>query len=327
MPEGSDVESIVARPPPSATRRRVSERHLVIAGVLVLWIGGGSVYAAMATSAETIPPLLGTGVRFVIAGSILAAWGRRQLPPGSRRPARAHWRSATVLGTLNVLIGTGGIVVAVKYLPSGTVALLAATAPMWVALVERMWLRRSVSRRVAIGLVIGFAGAGLLVTQSGSGHLDVRWALVVIGCSAAWGLGMVLASVAPPAASVSLVTGMQMVIGGVLMFVLAAAVGELGSFHVGEITERSLVGWIWILLMGALIGFSVCMWLLRVTTPALVATASYVNPVVATVIGWAVLDETISGRTVVSGGLVLVGVVLIVTMPGAGRRQPQDPLH
>jgi drug/metabolite transporter (DMT)-like permease len=146
----------------------------VVGGVLILWIGWGSVYAAMATSAETIPPLLATGVRFMLAGCVLGALG------GARRVSadlatRREWRSAATLGFLCILIGTGGIVVSVKYVASGTVALLAATAPMWVALVERFWLRRTIPPRSVVGLLVGFAGTTLLVTQGGSAAVDLGW--------------------------------------------------------------------------------------------------------------------------------------------------------
>jgi drug/metabolite transporter (DMT)-like permease len=290
----------------------------LIAGLLVLWIGWGSVYAAMSTSAETIPPLLATGIRFILAGSVLGALG------GARRvnrelATRREWRSAATLGFLCILIGTGGIVVAVRHVASGTVALLAATAPMWVALVEWVWLRRPVRLPTGVGLLVGFAGAGLLATQTGSSAVNVQWAVIVVLCSGAWGLGMVYASVVPQVPSTGIATGLQMVLGGVMVLVLATTVGELGSFDAGAITARSAIGWVWMLLVGALAGYGVCMWLLRVTSPTLVATASYVNPIVAVLVGWALLGEPITTRSIVSGALVLGSVVVIVTHPpGAG---------
>lgn len=297
-------------------------RSAVVGGVLILWIGWGSVYAAMATSAETIPPLLATGVRFMLAGCVLGALG------GARRVSadlatRREWRSAATLGFLCILIGTGGIVVSVKYVASGTVAVLAATAPMWVALVERFWLRRTIPPRSVVGLLVGFAGTTLLVTQGGSAAVDLGWGVVVVLCSGAWGLGMVYASVAQQAPNPSRATGMQMVLGGAMVLVLGLAVGEVGDLHPGQITERSAVGWCWMLIMGALVGYGVCMWLLRVVSPTLVATASYVNPIVAVIVGWALLDERVTTRSLLAGLLVLVGVAVIVTRRGEASTVPE----
>lgn len=293
-------------------------RGRVVAGVLVLWIGWGSVYAAMATTAETIPPLLATGARFVLAGLVLGVVGG--LRQGRQVAATVRqWRSAATLGVLCILVGTGGIVVAVQYLASGTVALLAATAPMWVAVVERVWLGRRVSARSVVGLLVGFAGTTLLVTQGGAASVDLGWGVVVVACSGAWGLGMVYASVADQAPDPSRATGMQMVLGGLLVLVLALLVGEGSDLDVGEISRRSLLGWAWMLVMGAMVGYGVCMWLLRVVSPTVVATSSYVNPIVAVFVGWAVLDEPVTGRSLTAGVLVLIGVVVIVA------RRPDRP--
>ncbi len=285
-------------------------------GLLVLWIGWGSVYAAMAESARTIPPLLATGVRFTLAGAILAAVGLRKR--GWTALTRRHWRSASTLGLLGVVLGTSGVVLSVRHVASGTVALLAATVPLWVALIELAWLRRHIPRPARVGLVVGFLGTGLLVTQGGSGAVDPFWALVVVLCSAAWALGIVYASEAEQAPNLFLATGLQMMIGGLGTFVLAVATENLGSFRPADVTAASAYGWTWTFLVGALAGYATSMWLVRVTSPTLVATASYINPIVALVIGAILLGEPVGMRTVVAGVAVLAGVVLIIkATPGA----------
>ncbi|MCW2598406.1 MAG: DMT(drug/metabolite transporter) superfamily permease [Frankiales bacterium] len=279
-------------------------------GLLVLWIGWGSVYAAMAESARTIPPLLATGVRFVMAGLILAAIGLRR---GSWAGlTRRHWTSASVLGLLGVVLGTGGVVLSVRHVASGTVALLAATVPLWVALIEFAWLRRHIALPARIGLVVGFLGTGLLVTQGGAGAVDPFWALVVVLCSAAWALGTVYASQAEQAPDLFLATGLQMVIGGLGTFILAVGTEPVTSFRLTQVTAASFYGWAWTFLVGALAGYATAMWLVRVTSPTLVATASYINPIIALVIGAVLLGEPVGLRTVVAGVAVLAGVVLII---------------
>jgi drug/metabolite transporter (DMT)-like permease len=279
-------------------------------GLLVLWVGWGSVYAAMSESARTIPPLLATGVRFSLAGGLLLLAGRRRWP--LRGLTLGHWTAASVLGLFGVLLGTGGIVLSVRHVASGTVALLAATVPLFVALVERIWLGRRIPTLAQVGLVIGFLGTGLLVTAGSSGGADPFWALVVVACSAAWSVGMVYASKAGQAPDVLVATGLQMLLGGVATFAVAVATGDLSAFRLSEVSGASAFGWTWTFLVGALAGYAISMWLVQVTSPTLVATASYVNPVVALVIGAVLLGEPAGPRTVVAGLAVLVGVVLII---------------
>jgi drug/metabolite transporter (DMT)-like permease len=279
-------------------------------GLVVLWIGWGSVYAAMTESARTIPPLLATGVRFSLSGGLLLLAGRRRWP--LRGLTRGHWKAAVVLGFCGVLLGTSGIVLSVRHVASGTVALLAATVPLFVALVERLWLGRRIPTLAQAGLVVGFLGTGLLVTAGGSGGADPFWSLVVVACSAAWALGMVYAAKAEQAPDMLVATGLQMLLGGVATFVLAVATGDLSSFRPSQVTGLSAFGWTWTFLIGALAGYAISMWLVRVTSPTLVATASYVNPVVALLIGAVLLGEPAGSRTVVAGLSVLVGVVLII---------------
>jgi drug/metabolite transporter (DMT)-like permease len=246
---------------------------------------------------------------------------------GAPAPERRHWIWTGVLGLLFLGLGNGGVVWSELRVPSGLAALLVAMVPVWTVLVD--WLRPRGVRPglgVIVGLLIGFAGTALLVAPgevAGRGGVDPVGAAVLMFSTLAWSIGSVASSRVPLPSSPLLATGMEMLGGGAFLLVAGIVAGEPARLDLGAITLRSGLALAYLIVFGSLVAFTAFVWLLRVTTPARVATYAYVNPIVAVILGWAVLGEPLSARTLVAAA-VIVGAVVLITAARA-RRAPEVP--
>jgi drug/metabolite transporter (DMT)-like permease len=291
--------------------------------VYVFW---GMTYLAMRVAVEEIPPYLMAGTRFVLAGAILFVWARRR---GDPAPTAQHWWAATVIGAFLLLGGNASVAWAEQRVPSGLAALLIGVMPIWMVGLE--WLRRGSrpSAQVVAGLLLGAGGVGLLVLPQGGGNgMDLVGAAVLILAAASWAWGSVISKSAPLPESPFLATSLEMIAGGVLCLLVAALSGELKGFSVSEVSGRAALCWLYLVVFGSLVAFTAYIWLLGVTSIAKVGTYAYVNPIVAVLLGWAVLAEPVTWRTVVAAAVILLGVALVnvdwgVTNPFGRRPLPK----
>lgn len=297
-------------------------RSLVVAAFVALYLVWGSTYLAIRYAVETLPPLLMSGVRFLLAGALLVGWSRwRQ----GAKPTRANWRAATIAGGWLLLGGNGAVVWAERRgVPSGLVALLVATMPFWMVVAD--WVRpggRPPRLGVMAGIALGIAGLALLLgpqalAGSEAGTPDALGAAVVIAGSLSWAIGSLYSRTARLPGDAILATGLQMVAGGVLLCLAAVPFGEPGRLDLSRVSVASLAGFLYLIVFGSLIGFTAFAWLLRVSTPARVSTYAFVNPVVAVFLGWLIADEVVTSRTIVAAA-VIVGAVALITFAGARR--------
>jgi drug/metabolite transporter (DMT)-like permease len=295
--------------------------------VYVFW---GMTYLAMRVAVEEIPPYLMAGSRFVLAGMILFAWARRR---GDPAPTLQQWRAAAVVGAFLLLGGNASVAWAEQRVPSGLAALLIGVMPIWMVGLE--WVRRGArpSKQVVAGLLLGAVGVGLLVLPQGAGKgMDLLGAAVLILAAASWAWGSVISKSAPLPKSPFLATSLEMIAGGVLCLLVAVLSGELGGFHISEVSGRATTAWLYLVVFGSLVAFTAYIWLLGVTSIAKVGTYAYVNPIVAMLLGWAVLGEPVTWRTVVAAAIILLGVALVnvnwgLTSPFGRRPHPKtdDP--
>ena len=305
--------------PHGARRERVVDpsRPKLVAAFLAIYLIWGSTYLAIRFAIETIPPFLMAGARFVVAGSVLFAVARaRGAPP----PTMRQWGATTVVGLLLLLGGNGGVVWAEQVVPSGLAALIVATVPLWMVLLE--WARPGGERpsaTVAGGIALGLVGVALLVGPgrvAGVGRVDPLGAAVLLGASLAWAAGSLYSRRASLPIAPLLGAGMHMLSGGAALLLVGLLVGE-GSRVVPEtISAKSALALLYLIVFGAIIGFTAYVWLLRVTTPARVATYAYVNPVVAVLLGWALADEPLGLRVMAAAAMIVAAVALIT---GASR--------
>jgi drug/metabolite transporter (DMT)-like permease len=291
---------------------------MIVAAFAAVYLIWGSTYLAIRYAIETIPPFLMAGARFVVAGTTLY-WISRAL--GAKPPNRADWKTAGVLGAMMFLGGNGGVVWAEQRVPSGLTALLIATEPLWISVID--WVRPRGSRpnwRVATGLLIGFAASGLLVAPGkASGGVDPVGAAVLAVATLSWAGGSLYSRHAVLPRSPLMAASMQMICGGILLFILGSVTGEWIGFRVSAVSTRSLLSLVYLTSFGAIVAFTSYSWLLKVTTLAKASTYAYVNPVIAVMLGWALAGETLSLRT----AFATVAIVLAVAMISSHR----PPVH
>lgn len=292
--------------------------------VYVVW---GSTYLAIKLGDETLPPLPMLGVRFLVAGSLLFAFcARRGLP----RPTRAQWASAALIGLLLLGIGNGTVGWAETRIDSGLAALIIAIVPLWIAVLERVFLGRRLSLRGGIGIAVGLAGVGFLVDPTGASTRDLVAAGALVVSSFAWAAGSLYASRAARPADALLGVAMQMLTGGVIL--CAAGAEQWRDVDLHAVSAASAGGLAYLIVVGSIVGYSAYAYLLYNAPPALVATYAYVNPVVAVALGALFLGERISARTVGGGLAIVLAVALIVGARPRRRRArvaaaaPLEPL-
>ncbi|MEJ5225531.1 MAG: EamA family transporter [Anaerolineales bacterium] len=283
---------------------------IALLAVHIIW---GSTYLGIRFAIETIPPFLQAGVRFFVSGLILLVW---RWQAGDARPTRRQWISAGVVGTLLLVGGNGLISYAEQTVPSGIAALLVATIPLWMVLIEAM--RPGGVRPVmlqVLGLLLGFAGIGILVGPSellpGNATFDLAGVLLCLSAAFLWSLGSIFSRNADVPHSTFLFTGMQMLVGSLGLLLVSAALGEFGRFDPGGVSLRSLGGLVYLITFGSLGGFVAYGWLLKNAPISLVSTYAYVNPIVAVFLGNLLAQEPLNGRILAATGIIIGSIALI----------------
>ncbi len=288
---------------------------LLIAAFAAVYIIWGSTYLAIKYAIETMPTFLMAGFRFTIAGGVLYLIAR--LSPSYEKPKLAHWRTSLIVGALLLAGGNGGVVMAEHYVSSGLAALLVATVPFFVVLLNWLLLRQErPNLKVAGGLLIGFIGVWLLIPKSGAGGAGTDnqflGAILLIAASLSWALGSLYGSRAESARSPILGAGMQMLSGGLLMLLIGTASGEWSALDLEAVSARSWISLAYLIVIGAIVAYTAYSWLLKNAPPAMVSTYAYVNPAIAVFLGWAVAGETLTGQMLM-GAAIIVGSVALIT--------------
>jgi drug/metabolite transporter (DMT)-like permease len=293
---------------------------LAFAAVYIIW---GSTYLAIRIAIETIPPYLMGGVRFLLAGSMLYAVLRLR---GVKAPSRRHWRAALIVGGLLLFGGNGGVIVAEQFVPSSMAALIIATVPLWMVLLNWKWgdrLRPGVG--TAIGLGLGVIGIGLIAAPGQSaaeGAVNPIGLAILILASLSWSIGSLYSRRAQLPSNALLSTSIEMLMGGGLMLVAGLLLGQGAQIRLDQVSLLSLAALGYLVIFGSLIGFTAYVWLLKVTTPARVSTYAFVNPVVAVFLGWALAGEQLSVRVLVAAAIIILAVVLITFNQATARSRP-----
>jgi|SRR5579883_542887 len=283
---------------------------LAFATIYILW---GSTYLAMRLAIDTLPPFLMAGTRFIVAGATLYFFSSRA---GTLRPTIRQWRNAAIAALALFVVGNGGVAWAQQHVPTGSSALIVATLPVWLLLLDWSWGGRKRPRSVEVlGLGLGLAGVAVL---SAPGGINPTGAAVLLIAAIAWGIGSLFSRYADRPESPVRTSAMQMLVGGAIMIGVSLAFGEGRRLDFTTISVQSCVALAYLIAV-ALVALPAYNWLLTITSPALVGTYAFVNPVVAVVLGWAAVafgwvagDETPTVRTGIAGVLVVFGVMLLV---------------
>ena len=284
---------------------------LALATIYVVW---GSTFMAVTIAVRDLPPLMSMAIRHVAAGLILLAWalprGNGSADPVGRRQIVAGF----VFGGALFLGGHGLLAWAQQTVPSSVAALLIGSIPLWMALLDRVCFGKRLHRAANLGLVGGFVGLAFLLDPFGTGSVDRTGAVVALLAALAWAAGSLYARGAPLPRRPLVAGGLGALSGGILLWISAALAGELGD---ARFTADALLAVVYLIVVGTLIGFTAYVWLLRVAPTSLVSTYAYVNPIVAVVLGWALLGEDVTAQMLVAGGAIIVSVALILRTSGA----------
>jgi drug/metabolite transporter (DMT)-like permease len=284
---------------------------LAFGSIYFLW---GSTFLAIRYAVEEMPPFLMAGTRLLTAGSILYLW-RRWIH--GERPSASQWPGALLVGALLFMGGNGSVAWSEQRVASGLAALLLASIPLWMVLLDAARPDGApLTKRVIGGLALGLTGIAILVEPSellGGGRVDPVGAGVLMAGSFCWASGSLVSRRLSQPHSPALAAGMQMMMGGVILLAVGAALGEPPRLDPGGVTPRGILALAFLIIFGSIVSFTAYTWLLSVTTPARVSTYAYVNPVVAVLLGWVVASEPLTPRTLLATVIIVAAVAMIIS--------------
>jgi drug/metabolite transporter (DMT)-like permease len=284
---------------------------LAFAIIYLVW---GSTFLAIRVGVREVPPFLLAAMRFTVAGLVLYGW---MLARGEPSPSGRQWLSATVLAVLIFVIDYGLVFWAEVRVPSGIAAVMLATIPAFTALSEVILLRtQRITLRLASAPLIGLGGGAVLISRSlnlGGAPIDRAGAAALIIAALSWSVASALMRKVPLPPSKVMSSGVQMLVGGVMLALTSAALGEFRDFHPRAVSRGAWLSLAYLIVAGSIIAFTAYVWLIHHESPTKVGTYAYVNPVVAVLLGYFLAGEAIDLRVALGTLCVLISVVVITT--------------
>ncbi len=296
---------------------------IAFGAIYFIW---GSTYLAIHYALESIGPFLMMGLRSFLAGGVLYLWSTGH----GEKVGREEWRPLIAIAVLFFVIGHGSLAWGQQRVPSGLAALLIASEPLWMALIERLSVRNfHLQLRQITGLIFGFAGIVLLIAPTGgwnAGDAPMLSAAAIVTGAFSWCIGAVYSRLAKTPKSNTLAAGVELMIGGIVLLVIAFLRGEVKQAWLHGITLQSTLALCYLIVFGSIIAFSAYVWLLGVTTATRISTHTYINPLIALFLGWTMADETISFRMLIAAGVIMVSVYLVLRRGSAKARSMQTSI-
>lgn len=287
---------------------------VAFAAIYLIW---GSTYLAIRVAVDSMPPFLMAGARFILAGGLLFGWLTFR---GASWPTRHQWIANAVIGTFLLLGGNGLVVWAEQFVPSGITALLIGASPLCIVLTEWAWPGGTRPGAITMAaLLMGFAGVTWLAApweNMDGGGLHQGGALAILAASVFWAIGSIYSRHSKHGADPVMASALQMLTGGIALLAVALPHGDAVALDIGAISPRSWWAFVYLVAMGSLVAFSTFVWLMKHSTPARVATYAYVNPIVAVFLGWLILDEPVTSRSLVASAIIVAAVAVITTVKG-----------
>lgn len=301
---------------------RAPSRAWILAALLTLYVVWGSTYAGIRVALESMPPFLMASTRYVLAGTILLGWVALRRGPRTLLSSRSEWLGALVTGALFIPLGNGGVVWGEQYGASGLAAVVVCTTPIWMALMGRFWLRERLGILTIAGLVLGLTGLAILVGPAAFRRTDLAPMAAFFIAALGWSAASVLSKRVSLPQDPLQASGMQILLGGLIV--------GLGSLFTHEhvtlsvVTPRAWTAFAYLTVVGAVLGFSVFLFLLKWAPISVVSTYAYVNPVVAIVLGVLFLGEALNPAMLVGGTIVVAAVALILAAQARERQEEAD---
>ncbi len=305
------MNSVQADSAPSAHRTKVLLAFVI---VYIVW---GSTYLGIRVAVEAIPPALCAGLRFDIAGTLILVYA---LARGHRLPSTLRdWLSAVFTGSMMLIGGNGLVTYSEQWVPSNQAALIVATSALWIAWFGTFGAKGEKLRPLTIaGLLLGFAGVAVLV----GGGISARMApvlayLALLLAPITWAVGSVYARRNPVANTPLVTAALQMLTAGIVMTIMGLATGEQSQIRW---EPRAFIALAYLIVFGSCVAYAAYVWLVHEVTPALLGTYAYVNPAVAVLLGWLMLDETLTQTQVIGTLIILLSVVMVTLASTSSRR-------
>jgi drug/metabolite transporter (DMT)-like permease len=303
-------------------------RTALLVAFATIYIVWGSTYLGIRLAVDTLPPFLMAGSRFLVAGSLMVGW----LAATRGFRATAHqWRDNAVIGAFLLLGGNGLISWAEQFIPSGLTALLVGAQPLMMVLTEWFWPGGHRPAKITwVGLALGFAGVAWLASpwqQATEGGLNLGGVAAILTGCICWAFGSIYGRRVRQPAETLTAAAMQMLGGGVALMFVALVHGDLARFKPAAVSVHSWLAFGYLIVMGSLVGFSCFVWLMKHSTPTRVSTYAYVNPLVAVFLGWLILGEPVTARTLAAAAVIVASVAIITTQRsrGATKNAAADP--
>jgi drug/metabolite transporter (DMT)-like permease len=297
---------------PVASSMTVARAHrlTVVLSFLSIYVIWGSTYLAIRYAVETIPPLYTAGFRHLLAGSILLVWCLAK----GLRPTWAQVRASIIIGLFFFLIGHGTLHWAEQKVPSGLASLLIASEPIWVFLLTAAAARQwRMNATLLAGILLGFGGVGLLMGRSAlnSGPGVFVGSIAVVVGALSWSVGIVYSRRSHLSGHPLLLSALSLLAGSAQLLLVGTAVGEYRGFSFASVSLRSWLALGYLVLFGSVVAFTAYNWLLEHYSPTLVATHTYVNPIVAVLLGWFFAGEAVTLNVLLSTAMVIGAVMLV----------------
>ncbi len=299
-----EVSPVIAPAPPRLNR------FTVVFSFLSIYLIWGSTYLAIRYAVETIPPLYTAGLRHLVAGTILLAWCLAK----RLRPTWAQVRASIIIGAFFFLIGHGTLHWAEQKVPSGLASLLIASEPIWVFLLSSLAARQwRLNATLLAGIILGLGGVGLLMGRSAlnSGPGVFVGSLAIVLGALSWSVGIVYSRRSHLSGHPLLLSALSLLAGSVQLLLVGTALGEYRGFSFASVSLRSWLALGYLVIFGSVVAFTAYNWLLEHYSPTLVATHTYVNPIVAVLFGWLFAGEAVTFNVLLSAALVIGAVMLV----------------
>jgi drug/metabolite transporter (DMT)-like permease len=294
-------------------------QHLKIwAGLITLYIIWGSTYLGIRFVVESFPPMLISGFRFFLAGFTLLVFSI--LTKKYQKPSRKMIVTNILSGFFLLTLSNGFFTIAAKWMPSSYSALFSALGP--VILVILLWIfeGEKPQKKVVFGAFLGIIGVGILMSLKslaidGYENYYVKGILTLFGAVFFWNVGVVIVKKANITEyHATQLAGTQMILGGLISLGISFIIGDFAKLNLHQVTPKAVWAFAYLLTFGSIIGFLVFSWLSKVASPTLVATYTYVNPLVAMFLGWLLAGEKLHPLMIVSGAIIITAVILITSV-------------
>jgi drug/metabolite transporter (DMT)-like permease len=302
----------------------ISLRAKMTAGFAAIYLIWGSTYLAIALGIESIPPFLLMGLRSVTGGALLFGWTRlrahrsRTLSSREDWPTPRAWAHAAICGLLFFLGCHGVLAYAEKRVPSGVAAIVLATIPFWIVLLNFVWPAGKRPEPLAlIALVPGFIGVALIAWREAARPdiaIDPIMILLLLACALSWAVGSVISQRRVSPLSSATLSGMQLLCGGAALVLCSLLSGEFADFSLQDVSARSVAGLAYLTFAGTVLGFAAYIWLLDRVPAPVVSTCTFVNPIIAVFLGWVFLGERMTPEMYAGAALVILSVIAVVLL-------------